>query len=234
MHVLLTLLIFTFSFSAAFSAESYPTSPHLYLPKVAKTKRKISPVSLTHEVKPLIILDAGHGGTDEGAKVSTLQEKKITLTTTLLAKKHLDEMGYRVLLTRSRDTYVSLARRALIANKTQGALFVSIHYNASKSHDAKGLEVYFCDSKEQWRSRSSKRLANCIIYHLLDQTEASSRGVKSGNFHVIRETTMPAVLVEGGFITNPEERALLKDREYLNRIAKGIALGVEKFIRTQK
>ena len=67
---------------------------------------------------------------------------------------------------------------------------------------------------------------------MLHYTHAESRGVKAGNFHVIRETTMPAVLVEGGFITNHEESTLLYDKKYLARIAKGIAQGVEKYFRT--
>ena len=67
---------------------------------------------------------------------------------------------------------------------------------------------------------------------LIGQTEASSRGVKQGNFHVIRETDMPAVLVEGGFITNREERGKLRDKEYLDRLAIGIAQGIDKYMKT--
>jgi len=179
-----------------------------------------------------IILDAGHGGTDEGAKVSAFQEKKIALTTTLLTKKHLEEMGYRVILTRSRDMYVPLPRRVSIANKTQAALFVSLHYNASKNHTAKGIEIFYHDSSEILRTRASRRLASCILPFLIDQTEALSRGVKQGNFYVIRETQMPAVLIEGGFMTNFEERSLLKDKEYLDKIAKGVALGIDKYLKS--
>lgn len=189
--------------------------------------------SLTPEsvLKPLIILDPGHGGTDEGAKVNTFMEKKITLTTALLTKKHLEELGYRVVMTRTRDIYLPLPRRALIANKTKGSLFVSVHFNSSPSIEAQGIEIFYYDSKEQWRTRASKRLADCILYQVVDQTEAISRGIKRGNFHVIRETDMPAVLVEGGFMTNKEERSKLRDRSYLNRLAIGIAQGIDKYMR---
>lgn len=205
----------------------------LYLPKLHRKPSKSIPLSLTQKtVHPLIILDAGHGGTDEGANVHSVMEKRITLTTTLMAKKHLDEMGYKVILTRSRDTYLPLNKRVSIANNTQGAMFVSIHYNASPSKSAKGIEIFYCDSKETWRANASKRLASCILFHVIDQTEAESRGVKKGNFHVIRETEMPAVLIEGGFVTNMEERNLLKDREYLDRIAKGIAKGIDKYLKS--
>jgi len=234
--ILLLLLFFPLMAWTALpeEEEDVMASTHLRMPKIQRKKEfnKNVPFSLSQYATPLIILDPGHGGTDEGAKVGSLLEKKITLTTTMLTKKHLDEMGYRVLLTRSKDVFISLNRRAEIANLRQAALFVSIHYNASKSHAAKGVEVFFCDSKELWRRHASKRLANCILNHVLDQTEASSRGVKGGNFFVIRETDMPAVLVEGGFVTNKEERALLKDREYLDRIGRGIAEGIDKFLKS--
>ncbi len=182
--------------------------------------------------KPLIVLDAGHGGTDEGAKVRAFQEKKVTMLATLLTKKHLEELGYRVLLTRNRDAYVSLPRRVSIANKANGVLFVSIHFNSARNEEAKGIEVFYYGGTEPWRSRASQRLANCILYRVVDLTEAHSRGVKQGNFHVIRETEMPAVLVEGGFITNGAERNRLKDRNYLNRLGLGIAEGIDKYLKS--
>jgi N-acetylmuramoyl-L-alanine amidase len=182
-------------------------------------------------MKSLIILDPGHGGLDEGAKVNTFMEKKISLTTALLTKKHLEELGYRVIMTRNRDIALPLQRRVSIANKTKGSLFVSVHFNSSPSVEAQGIEIFYYDSKEMWRTRASKRLASCILHRVIDQTEATSRGVKQGNFHVIRETDMPAVLVEGGFITNRDERGKLRDRDYLDRLAVGIAQGIDKYMK---
>ncbi len=181
---------------------------------------------------PLIILDAGHGGTDEGTKVSALKEKRLTLLTVLLTKKHLEELGYRVMLTRGRDIFLSLPKRVAIANKIKATLFVSVHYNSAPSPDANGIEIFYFDSKELWRTRASKRLAHCLLHRLIDQTDAASRGVKTNNFHVIRETDMPSVLVEAGFISNPKERQKLKDRDYIDRIAIGIAEGIDKYIKT--
>ncbi len=183
--------------------------------------RKASP-------KPLVVLDAGHGGNDQGAKVNNLQEKKITLMTTLLVKKYLTEMGYHVILTRSRDVYLTLPKRVDIANKTEDAIFVSIHYNSSRNAQANGLEIFYCNTAKE--VKASKKLAQCVLSQLISQTHAASRGVKHGNFHVIREAEVPAILVEGGFMTNPEERALLRTKEYLERLAKGIALGVDKYL----
>jgi N-acetylmuramoyl-L-alanine amidase len=181
---------------------------------------------------PLIILDAGHGGTDEGTKVNALKEKKLTLLTALLAKKHLEELGYRVMLTRGRDIFLSLQRRVYIANKTKAALFVSLHYNSAPSPNAQGMEVFYYESKEPWRARSSKHLARCLLRSLLDETQATSRGVKAGNFHVIRETDMPSVIVEAGFLSNSQERQKLKTRTYLERIALGVAQGIDAYMKT--
>lgn len=179
----------------------------------------------------VIILDAGHGGTDEGAKVQSFKEKKITLLTTLLTKKHLEEKGYRVLLTRGRDIYVSLPKRVSLANKSVGTLFLSIHFNASVSKEAQGVEIFYYAGGDV-RARASQRLANCVLRQVLEPTGALSRGVKRGNFHVIRETTVPAVLVEGGFMTCREEREKLKNRAYLDLLATGIAEGIDQYLRT--
>ncbi len=181
--------------------------------------------------KPVIILDPGHGGTDEGTKVNAVLEKRVALVATLLTKTRLEELGYQVVLTRSRDVFVSLPRRVSLANKAQGSLFVSIHFNSAPSPEAKGIEVFYYNSKELWRSRASKRLASCVLGGMIDETGARSRGVKQGNFHVIRETSMPAILVEGGFITNKEERIKLRDRSYLDKIALGIAEGIDKYMK---
>ncbi len=182
--------------------------------------------------KPVIILDPGHGGTDEGAKVHAFKEKKITLLTTLLTKKHLEELGYRVILTRGHDTYVSLQRRVDIANQSRGVLFVSIHFNACVSEDAEGIEIFYYPNTSNSRVHASRKLASYVLYHVIDTTEAVSRGVKKGNFHVIRETSMPAVLIEGGFLTHQGERSRLKDRAYLNKLASGIAKGVDRYVKT--
>ena len=189
-------------------------------------------LSVPQHAKPLIILDAGHGGTDEGAKIHYFMEKKLTLMTTLLLRKHLNEMGYRVIMTRSKDVFIPLNRRVSIANKTKAVLFVSVHYNSSPSPDAHGIEVFYHSGSDHKKAQQSRALGSSILKELIGQTHALSRGVKNGNFHVIRETSMPAVLVEGGFMTNIEERSNLRDKKYLDQIAKGVALGIDKYIKS--
>ena len=106
--------------------------------------------------------------------------------------------------------------------------------NSSKSTQAKGIEVFFCDStKNKARTIASKKLADSILTRVIRRTSAKSRGVKTGNFYVIRETDMPAVLVEGGFISNETERKLLKSRDYQEKIAQGIADGIDQYFKAR-
>lgn len=185
-------------------------------------------------VKPLVVLDAGHGGKDSGASFGNFLEKRVNIITALLTKRHLEGLGYRVIMTRYKDIFIPLVRRVEIASQVKADIFVSIHFNSSKNRQAEGIEVYYYSSKPLPRNRASKQLANCILTRLVDQTEASSRGVKAGNFHVIRETSMPAVLVEGGFITNLQERQKIRQRTYLDQIALGVAQGIDNYFKMNK
>ena len=181
--------------------------------------------------KPLIYLDPGHGGQDFGAviKAPHFEEKRLCLTTAHYTKRYLEQMGYRVSLTRSRDFSVPLDKRVNVANKARAGIFVSIHYNSCSNNMANGVEVYyFGDDK---RSMYSKKLAASILQKTTIRTEARSRGIKKGKFYVIKQTAMPSVLIEAGFLTNPYEREKIKQRAYLDKIAKGIAEGIDKFVK---
>lgn len=179
-----------------------------------------------------IILDPGHGGKDEGARIHNVLEKSLTLKTCQLVKKELEVLGYHVILTRARDVYLSLDRRVEIANQRPRALFVSIHYNSSPSPSAKGIEIYYYSKGEPKRAAHSKQLAQLVVKQLERTTNHPSRGVKRGNFHVIRQTQIPSILIEGGFLTNAEERTMLGTTPYLEKLAVGIAFGIEEFEKT--
>ena len=186
-----------------------------------------------HLAHPLVILDAGHGGKDRGAKVESVLEKRLSLTTVLLVKRALEELGYRVVLTRSHDVSLTLPRRVGIANKMDATIFVSVHHNSASNPKAKGVEVFYCPSKvDMARAKESKHLANCILYQVVDQTSMYSRGVKKGNLYVNREAEMPSILIEGGFMTNPRELSNLKNRDFLTKLAQGIARGIDKYLKT--
>ena len=185
---------------------------------------------------PTVVLDVGHGGTDQGARANGpyCEEKKICLLTARLVKQYLEQLGYHVVMTRSADHFISLPRRVEIATQANANIFVSIHYNSCRSPEANGVEIWFFDSKEnKTRAAASRKLADSILKRVIRNTDAKSRGVKKGNFYVTRETTMPAVIVEGGFISNPQERALLKSRDYQEKIAQGIADGVDQYFKAR-
>lgn len=183
---------------------------------------------------PLVVLDAGHGGSADGAKVFPVKEKRIALFTALRAKKALEGMGYRVLLTRTQDRFVDLQQRVTIANRAKAALFVSIHFNSSPNPSAHGIEIYYYNAKQSPRTKASQRLAHHILKAATHRTAASSRGTRQGNFHVIRETKMPAVLFEGGFLTNEHERLKLRNKEYLTALAEGIAAGIDGYFASKE
>lgn len=185
---------------------------------------------------PTVVVDVGHGGTDRGARghMPYCEEKKLCLLTARLVKKYLEQLGYHVVMTRNTDDFIPLPKRVEIASQAQANIFVSVHFNSSRSPEAQGIEIFFCDSKEnKTRTQASKKLADAILGKVIRRTSANSRGVKRGNFYVIRETEMPAVLVEGGFISNAEERVLLKSRDYQEKIARGIADGVDQYFKAR-
>ena len=183
-----------------------------------------------------ITLDAGHGGHDPGARSpwGDYEEKNLALATALMTRTHLQNLGYRVIMTRSNDTFLKLPDRAKVANDAKTTLFVSIHYNAATNKDAHGVEVFsYRNPKPQERETDSQKLAADVLRKVLANTHAAERGTKKANFAVLRRTEMPAILVEGGFVTNLQEMERLKDPNYLNSIAKGIAEGVNAYCEAQ-
>lgn len=185
---------------------------------------------------PTIVVDIGHGGTDRGAKANQpyCEEKKLCLLTGRLVKQYLDQLGYRVIMTRNTDQFLPLKKRVEIASQARANIFVSVHFNSSRSPQAHGIEVFFFDSKEnKTKAAASQKLADSVLSRVIRRTHARSRGVKKGNFYVIRETKMPAILVEGGFISNSDERKQLKSRAYQEKIAQGIADGVDQYFKAR-
>lgn len=193
------------------------------------------PPLLKTKNKGLIVLDAGHGGKDLGthsAKPYFYQEKSLTLFTAFILRNYLQQMGYDVLMTRDEDVFVALDKRAEFANNKAPRLFVSIHYNSAPNKEAEGIEIYYYRSDDnKQRTTDSKQLASVVLKSMLINSSAKSRGVKHGNFAVIRETKMPAILVEGGFLTNEQEGDKLRNGIYLKRLAWGIAQGVQNYMK---
>ena len=198
----------------------------------SSSRAKIKPPLLIRKI--LIVVDPGHGGHDTGTQSISkprYQEKSLNLITAKFVKEYLQQLGYQVLMTREKDRFISLEKRAEIANKQKPALFVSIHYNSAPSAEANGVEVFFYQSNEKKeRAKQSKSLAQSVLKKVLIETKSKSRGVKHGNYLVIRETNMPSILIEGGFVTNEKELQKLKDPTYLKRLAWGVVLGIEDYL----
>lgn len=196
---------------------------------------RILPAQAQTEGKSPIFLDPGHGGKDDGAhslEKPVYHEKNLTLTTTKLVETYLQQLKLSVLLSRDKDVYLTLDDRTTLAEKKQAKLFVSIHFNAALSTSAHGIEVFYYKSdKDADRSKKSKLLADDVLKEVLSSTQAKSRGVKHGNYAVIRESKMPAILIEGGFMTNSDEMEKMKDPQYLKKIAWGIAKGIENYLK---
>ncbi len=177
----------------------------------------------------LIVVDAGHGGKDPGAmsplrpNQPQLIEKHLTLEIAFRLKELLEQSGYRVLMTRTNDTYLSLSERVAIANNANADAFVSIHLNAFPQPGAQwGVEVYY------WTPQSYP-LAERIYRHLLSLLERKGNGIRQRQLYVVRHTTMPAVLVEPCYLNHPEEEALLREEWFRQRIAMAIYRGILEF-----
>lgn len=182
-----------------------------------------------------VVLDAGHGGKDKGtySDKNHYEEKERTLRTTKIVKGYLEDLGYKVTMTRTTDVFIPLEKRAAIANATDATLFVSIHYNHCESTEVDGIEVfYYKDEKNPLSTRilSSKNLAERVLARIIKHTGASSRGVKKANFAVVRETKMPAILIEAGFLSNPQERDKIKQESYLCYMGWAIAKGIDSYL----
>jgi N-acetylmuramoyl-L-alanine amidase len=218
----------------------------------------------------LIVLDPGHGGKDPGAvgKLGT-REKDLNLAIAQKLAQRLERAGYRVLLTREKDEFVSLKERVDFANKNKADIFISIHNNASRENPrAVGFETYFLAEGRTDLERAQALKENevlkleensnpflndelSLILSDLAQTEflkeseelacaiqdaadaylgLANRGVKQAGFYVLRGALMPAVLVEGGFLTNRREEKLLRQEKTQEKIAEAIFRGVKNFL----
>lgn len=173
-----------------------------------------------------VCIDPGHGGSDPGAiGVNKIQEKYLTLSTSLEVAELLKAKGVTVYLTRGTDKYVSLSDRVKIMNSYYPDASISIHYNAATSPTANGIETYYYDAKTL-----SYELATELQSSLISYTSATNRGIKQGSFTVISKTRGYSALVEGGFLSNKTEASKIATDSYRAQIATAIVDGIMKFL----
>jgi len=167
-----------------------------------------------------VVIDAGHGGHDRGGiPGQKIAEKDMTLDVAQRLRNVLAASGYHVVMTRDSDVFVPLPTRVAIANSYRNAIFVCIHFNATKRMGAGGIETYFY-------SRDSLLLASAVHYYVAGGAPSANRGVRRRGYYVLRKTNVPAVLVECGFLTNPTEGAYAQTASYRQKLAEEIAAGV--------
>ena len=214
------LLVLLLSLAGLCSAEAKkPVKKPLRKPVVKQVRKPPPPLGPFSTV----VIDAGHGGHDVGGiQGQKVLEKVVALDVAKRLRKKLDSAGFRTVMTRTNDSFVSLGQRVVIANAHPDAIFVSIHFNAAPRTGARGMETFYCTSR-------SKPVADNIQHHLVALGRTESRGVKHAEFYVLRENGIRAALTECGFLTNPEDAALAVKSSYRQRLAEAIATGIVRY-----
>ena len=173
----------------------------------------------------IIVLDAGHGGIDPGTSRNNVLEKNVNFNVTnKYAVEYFKDSDIKVYYTRTTDTKISLQERAAFAQKVDADLFISFHVNANNSSSVQGTSVYYssANNKASASGLKSSVLATSIAKHLSNAWGTRNRGILSEKFVVVHSNTVPAVLVECGFITNNSDFAKIKDASYQKKAAKAL------------
>lgn len=174
-----------------------------------------------------IVIDPGHGGSDTGALTSNQKhaEKNYTLDTAKRLKRELQKTGANVILTRNNDNYLDLASRARLANKLNADVFLSLHFDSiPNTNKATGVTTYYYSGKKDQPLAQS-------IHKQLQDLPLPDRGMRFGDYEVIRENEQPAVLIEGGYINNKHDNKQIANPEYRQKLAIGITQGLSNYFK---
>lgn len=209
----------------------------------------LSPGNIQKKTLKRIILDPGHGNEDAGAVGKKFKEKDINLALALRIKKSLESAGFEVIMTRNDDTFLPLAERSDFAAKNNADLFISIHHNAAKGNPvAHGIETYSLtaagnagthDNGKNATSTHERRgnkfdneniLLNYLVQsNMISATKSFDRGVKFARYQVLVQAPCPAILIEAGFISNPQEELLINSPDRQTQIADAVTQAVMEF-----
>jgi N-acetylmuramoyl-L-alanine amidase len=195
-----------------------------------------------------VVLDAGHGGHDKGAVCIFGNEKDFALDVCMRARALLQAKGLKVLMTRDDDTFIPLEERPTVANATPNSIFVAMHFNDAGNPDASGFEIYSITPRGEPSTADntlalhdlepepgnitdvpSLALSESIYHSLLGNIPQVDRGVKRARFAVIRLAQVPAVLIEGGFVSSDSEARQIATPAYRQQLAEAIVTGIESF-----
>ena len=200
------------------------------------------------DTRPVVIIDPGHGGSDGGTVAGGALEKELNLQVANLVGMKLTKAQVNVQFTRDSDLKVNLSERSNLANEYPGALFVSIHHNASTVPEAHGVEIYYAQSKpdsvmvsqrqyfklgknDSFSDDRGKLLAGHVQYLLCSMTGAKDRGIRDSRLAMTRWVSCPSILIECGFLSNAKECSNLSSSAYREKMSAGIAGGVLKYLK---
>lgn len=175
----------------------------------------------------IIVVDPGHGGTDSGALGidQSHEEKNYTLKTSKAIETKLDQAGAKVIMTRNNDSFVDLAPRPQIANKSNADAFISIHYDSSDTNNSgTGDTTYY------YHNNGSIQLAQAINKQLINYIPLYNRGVKFANYQVLRDNKRPAILIEGGYINTDSDFKVLSSSSYPKKVSTAVYKGLTNFL----
>lgn len=181
----------------------------------------------------ILVLDAGHGGKDNGAKAHGMKEKNLNYKIIYTLMKDYfsgNAPEIKVYWTRKTDTFITLASRAAFAKKVGADAFISLHMNSASRRTANGTEVYYSTSnnKTKFDGITSKKMAELFKNRLVGDLNTHDRGVKSAGFYVIKHNTVPAILIELGFLTGSTDYKKLKKGSFQKKAAKSIYTGIRQ------
>ena len=245
-----TRIIFPLKDSTAINAQISPDAKELriYFKKRVKT---VSPVVVAKPQEPkeqeqekekqrpstikqmyTVVIDPGHGGADVGATRANIYEKDITLEVSKLLENYLKKQGVYTHMTRDRDKTVELNERSDFSNSINPDVFISVHVNSSVKEDIIGVETHWYHP--QSLDFAKKVHAKIASSRNLSKWETKDRGLFQSKFYVINHTNAPAILVEIGFISNPNERRELVKEKRQEEVAKAIADGIMEYLKDRK
>jgi len=257
-----SVIIVPLDFKKILERKAVPTK------RIGRVPVKIDRRSYKYKKISKVVIDAGHGGKDPGATGRTgLKEKIVVLDIARRLKKILENQGIEVVMTRSKDKFITLQQRTEIASSSKSDLFVSVHANSSPARSVYGIEIYtlkqlgFLEKNEEQRKENYRKMygslsmnkkdkeLQSIVTDMMDTNKQAeslelasrvankmvrilktkNRGLKKSRFFVLRNTIVPAVLVEVGFLSNPKEEKLLKTKAYRQKVANGLARGILEY-----
>jgi N-acetylmuramoyl-L-alanine amidase len=180
-----------------------------------------------------IVLDAGHGGIDNGTSYKDMYEKYLTFKIVKYAEAYLKDKGCKVVLTRNEDKLIPLKKIGEKVNEANADAFISIHINSINDITFKGITTYYYDAKGYQKDERMK-LAQIIEKEAIKDDGWENKGIRRENFAVLRYSKIPCVLVECGFITNEEDREKLSKEDALKRLAENISNGTIEYLESVK